>query len=319
MRRKIFSIIIILFTLALPFFANIKTVKAEVLAAGDIVSMVNGIRTGSYGLPALIEDSRLYASAMSAAQDMAASGVCAHPGGKLERIVAVGYGATGTFFATENMACARSASIGWLQNAWADDLHMLPMREVQYTHVGAAAYTSGETTYYVLHAATTVGGSSYNTPDPNNQPTSASQWIDPVITSTPNGDGAIYHIVQSGQALYTIAVVYGVTINQIKTLNSLTSNDIYVGQKLLIKLAPTVTITPSRTPTVMRPTRTPTQTLVPTTPRPTMTVTPTAKPNLAGRLPKIDRQWLGLGLIVISAVGFFVVFYFTFLKPAKKK
>jgi LysM repeat protein len=319
MRRKLLSLITIAFTILLQFSFNVTLAHAEVLSAGDLIGLVNGIRTGTYGLPALIESTALYNSSMSAAMDMAANGGCAHPGGKLERIVAAGYGAMGTFFATENMACATSLSIGDLQGYWADDAHMLPMRESQYTYVGAAAYTSGGKTYYVLHAATTVGGSGNINPNPNVNIPVATSGFNPVLMSTPDSDGSVFHIVKNGQTLYTISVIYGVTVEQIKLLNSLTSDMIYVGQKLLIKLAPTVTITPSRTATVTRPTRTPTQTLMPATPKPTRTTTPTPKPSVSSTLPKIDRQWVGLGLIVFSAIGFFGVFYSTFLKPKNKK
>ena len=104
----------------------------------------------------------------------------------------------------------------------------------------------------------------------------------------------------------------------IKELNNLTSNDIYVGDKLLISKKPTPTITLTRTATVMIPTRTPTQTAVPTTPRPTRTVTPTPDPN-GGKAIKVDRPTMGFGLLVVSAAGFFVVLFFMFLKPLFKK
>jgi LysM repeat protein len=69
-----------------------------------------------------------------------------------------------------------------------------------------------------------------------------------VITSTPDYDGNIYHVVQNGQTLYTIATYYGVGYETIKELNQLTSNFIYVGDKLLISKKPTPTITLTRTP-----------------------------------------------------------------------
>jgi LysM repeat protein/uncharacterized protein YkwD len=53
-----------------------------------------------------------------------------------------------------------------------------------------------------------------------------------VSTALPNGD--VYHVVQYGQALWSIAIAYHTTINQIQSLNHLTSIVIIDGQKLLV-------------------------------------------------------------------------------------
>jgi LysM repeat protein len=244
-----------------------------------------------------------------------------------ERIAAAGFGGGATIFATENMACATSATIDWLQNkAWADDVHMYPMVKPEYTHIGAGAYTaSSGITYYVVHAAYVAGGSSSYTSSSssrNSLPTATtdlSNFVQPVLTATPNEDGDTYHIVKYGQALSTIATWYGVTVEQLKLLNALTSDAIYEGQKLLISIKPTVTVTPTRTATVPIPTRTPTLTQVPPTARATVTATPTPKPSLGNFVGHIDRQYLGFGILLASAVGFLIVLLSSFLKPIRKK
>lgn len=290
--------------------------SAETIAPADIISMVNALRTG-YGLPALIEDSILNSTAYATAAQMAANGVCAHIGNARERIAAAGFGGGATIFATENMACAVSADINWLQSVWSDEVHMWPMTESRYTHVGAGAYTgSNGTTYYVLHAAYVAGGGAYVEDEPG---VPAEQLVEPVFTVTPQEDGSIVHTVKYGQALSTIATWYGVTIDQIMQLNNLINENIYEGQTLIIRLAPTPTITPTRTNTPRQPTRTPSLTPTPTrqvTPR---TPTPTDVPGLVERLPRIDRQWLGFGLLIISAIGLALVLYFAFIKEKLKK
>ena len=328
MRRLILRFVIVSLLVAFPTLANTSTAAAETVSAAEIINWMNSMRIAN-GNSAMIESAALDSSAASAAYQMYANGGCGHPGGKMDRIVASGYGAAGTFFATENIACAVDADLDWIASVWGDYDHQLPATDPQYTYVGAFAFTAPNgTTYYVLHAASGSGGSSSTTTNNNssggtNTDTSAtsdtSNWVSPIITSTPNKDGSIYHTILYGQALSSISQYYDVSVDQIKTLNALTSNDIYVGDTLLIRLAPTVTITPSRTPTVVQPTRTPTQTMMPTTPKPTRTVTPTPKMSLAESIPNIDRQWLGLGLLILSAVGFFVVLFFSFLKPMRKK
>ena len=296
---------------------------AATIQPGEIISMVNSMRA-SNGLPALIEDAILNGTAAATAQQMAANGVCAHIGGVRERVAAAGFGGGATVFATENIACAPDASIDWLMGVWGDADHMMPMVESRYTHIGAAAYTDSDGfTYYVLHAAYAAGSGSDNPPAATNNPLDTaedtSELVEPVFTVTPQEDGSIVHVVLYGQTLFTIATWYGVSMDEIIALNNMSSSSILVGQKLIIKLAPTPTITPTRTPTPRQPTRTPSPTLTPTIVRPTGTVTPTSKPELIDTLPAIDRQWLGMGLLVMSAIGLFGVTWFGFLNSRRKK
>lgn len=326
MRRKLLYALFVFVFLVATLNFRVPPVSASTVSAAEMISMVNSIRTGVYGLPALIEDPILNSTAASTAYQMAVSGVCAHIGGARDRIAAAGFGGGATIFATENMACATSATIDWIRQVWADEQHMYPMVKSSYTHVGAGTYTaSSGTTYYVLHAAYVAGGSGSYTASTSSSSSSAaatpdlSNFVQPVITSTPDNDGNIYHKVLYGQSLFAIATWYGVTVGKIKELNTLTSDSIYEGQSLLISIRPTPSITPTRTATVPQPTRTPSATRQPATQAPTVTITPTPKPSLGGVLANVNRQYLGLGLLVISAIGFLVVLFTTFLKPIVKK
>ena len=300
------------------------TAQAATVSPGELINLVNGLRAAN-GLPALIEDAILDGTAYATAQAMAANGVCAHIGGARERIRAAGFGGGAVVFATENMACAVSATISDIQSWWSDSLHMMPMNEARYTHVGAGAYTaSNGTTYYVLHAAYVGDGGSASLPGSTGGSAGQGQnpaepLVEPVVTSTPQADGTIVHTVQYGQALDTIATWYGVTIAEIKALNHMTSNTIYVGDNLIIKIAPTATITPTRTLTPRPPTRTPSMTPTLTKTVMVSTPTPTRAPGLLDTLPKIDRQWLGFGLLLVSAAGLLLVLYFLFIRPRFKK
>ncbi|HHS96507.1 MAG TPA: LysM peptidoglycan-binding domain-containing protein [Chloroflexi bacterium] len=91
------------------------------------------------------------------------------------------------------------------------------------------------------------------TPTPGPSPT-------PRATPTPRPDGAIVHVVQPGDTLYSIALQYGVSVEQIQELNagSLGPNNlIYVGQELVIAI-PSATPTPSPGPTTPTPSTSPT-------------------------------------------------------------
>ncbi len=89
---------------------------------------------------------------------------------------------------------------------------------------------------------------------------SAGQYIIPVILSTARLDGDVIHQVGYGQTLWSIAVYYGTTIEQIRKLNNLSAdNTIYEGQKLLVKRGATQSVpTPTGRPTIANsPTRLP--------------------------------------------------------------
>lgn len=57
------------------------------------------------------------------------------------------------------------------------------------------------------------------------------------IPSTPLPNTENYYIVQKSDSLYAIANKYGMTVNELKSLNNLSSNNLSIGQKLIIKPA----------------------------------------------------------------------------------
>jgi len=53
---------------------------------------------------------------------------------------------------------------------------------------------------------------------------------------SPNGKPMdTYHFVESGETLYSISKTYGVTVEQIRFWNTLSSNQINVGQRLKVR------------------------------------------------------------------------------------
>jgi len=57
----------------------------------------------------------------------------------------------------------------------------------------------------------------------------------PPQPQTKQADKTVYHTVKSGETLYSIARVYGVSVSSIQKLNKLSGNSINVGQKIIIK------------------------------------------------------------------------------------
>ncbi|MGB3801152.1 MAG: glucosaminidase domain-containing protein [Lewinella sp.] len=81
-----------------------------------------------------------------------------------------------------------------------------------------------------------------NTPIPEPDPQPTVEPEQPVIIppttippTSPNQPAAVYHAVTSGETLYAISRRYGVSIEDIRRLNSLSGNTISVGQQLRIR------------------------------------------------------------------------------------
>jgi hypothetical protein len=148
------------------------------------------------------------------------------------------------------------------------------------------------------------------------------------ITSTPNPDGSIVHIVQDGENLASIAEAYGVTMASIRGMNGMapTSNLIFPGQTLIIRLPLPPTETPTLTPSIPRPTRTPTLEVPTRTPRPTRTPTPTLlpseTPNPVGAAVTdfldANRRALLIGMAGVCAAGLLWTLWFGFRPSASR-
>jgi len=208
----------------------------------DLILAMNTLRV-SYGLPALIEDPIVNAVAQGTAEYMAANNMSWHIGDVRGRIQAAGYGGGAKVWATENFAVG-NMSIDEIMQAWADPDHMRPAVNPAYCHVGAGvARTSDGRYYYILQAAytsahacgeyTSVAGP---TPASGVNPAPiVPQIIIPVKIATPDADGKVYHVVETGQSFWSIAIAYQITIHDLEVWNNLSrANGLRVGERLFI-------------------------------------------------------------------------------------
>jgi spore germination protein YaaH len=76
-----------------------------------------------------------------------------------------------------------------------------------------------------------------------------SQYSIPVALSTARPDGDVVHEVKYGQTLWSIAIQYGTTIEQLKRLNNLTDDTVIQGWKLLVLKGATQPAPVTATPT----------------------------------------------------------------------
>jgi LysM repeat protein len=181
---------------------------------------------------------------------MAAIGIVTHSGpggiGLTQRLLNAGYPLAGDLslggFRAENITGGPNKTAAQAVVEWQSDApHLNTMLSSNLTEIGAGVAEVGNTYYMVIDCAlpTTSGQPQVYTPGPDEPEvgTSApSDFIVPIIASTPDADGLVYHEVQYGQTLWAIAIEYGVKIDEIRTLNNLgPGTDIYQGDRLLVR------------------------------------------------------------------------------------
>jgi LysM repeat protein len=224
-----------------PIFQAKEEAQSGAVTRSELILAMNTLRV-SYGLPALTEDPIVNAVAQNTAEIMAVNNMSSHIGDVRGRIAAAGYGGGATVWATENFAIGH-LSVDEIMQVWADPDHMTPAIVPAYCDVGAGvAQAANGLYYYILQAAYTSSHacgeyiSVLGTPGTGtSQELPVSQIIIPVKIATPDADGRIYHIVQSGQSFWSIAIAYQITIHDLEVWNNLSrENSLIVGQKLFI-------------------------------------------------------------------------------------
>jgi LysM repeat protein len=294
----------------------------------DLVALINDWRVDRYGLPPLIEDSILMGTAQYTAQFMADNHLLDHMAnlgydGVAARVAAAGYNNGVLTCATENWENS-FRSLSEIANGWEDEQHQYPASKEQFQRIGAGvAVDSSGVPWYIVHAACASSSSSSGSITPSStgftQTSTPDNSIHPMITTTPQEDGSVYHVVESGQTLWAIAVAYNTHIETLKELNTLSSDTVWTGMKLLIMHAPTPTVSPTVTITPIPPTRTPTH---PTTPKPSTSALVTGSPSMIPPGTVEDsfasRRTVGLLIIIFSGIGLLAVMAFSFLRHPVK-
>jgi len=269
-------------------------------ATGDLISAVNTLRIAN-GRSALKTHTILMQIAQTEAEGIAA-GMSGHwrPNNITlgQWLLLLGYPLAGDLsldgFRSENWVMGTDLTVQGAIEFWkGDEPHLNTMLSENRSDIGGgvATYTDewgGTVNVYVLETAlqTTNGQMPYDagptltalamiqgTAVGNATQVALSyqvpQYIVPVTLATARPDGDVIHEVKNGQSLWSIAIAYGVKMEQIRRLNGLSSDEIYSGEKLLVQKGatrPAPTATASETPTSKPMTPTPLQTL-PSTPQ----------------------------------------------------
>jgi uncharacterized protein YkwD/LysM repeat protein len=275
--------------------------------ASELIAAVNALRA-SYGLSPYKVDPILMAVAQAQNNYSISIGSITHygPDGSRPRdqAIAAGYGGGATVFVSENIQQGTGLSPSGAVQAWTGDApHLNTMIGSNYRDVGAGAGERDGVYYYTLIAGYVAGGLSANSTVPAGGITLPGlTGVQPVYaTVTPQADGSIVHVVQTGQTLWTIAAVYNVPLDELLKQNKLTQYSvIHPGDRIVIResVTPTATQSPLYAPAL------PTASLsgATATRRPSSTPPPTGTATPSPILLFSSASPAGKAMLVVGAV-----------------
>jgi len=320
--------------LLLAFFTSLlfplQMAQSAAPSPYDLIAMVNDLRQNN-GLPAMETDGTLMAAAQMQSDYLASAYGIESPswdmghvgaGGTkaIDRAAAFGYVVGPGWNVLENWAKGNNSTplSEIVYTYWNDDAHLGNMLHRDVVHVGAGVTEGDGFVYYIIDFAVQYGsgGSSGGGVASTIPTTAVTPRVAPVTIATPNEDGSIIHEVEIGQALWSIAAAYEVTVDQLLAFNNLSENAvIYEGQTLLVQPAYTPTPSPAATQTPIQPTRTP---IPAQTAQAVKTQAPNSEDSSNGFLG-LDSQTMGLALILICGIGLVLIIVGTMAKDKKPK
>ena len=263
-KRTALLFLSLIFAGLISFFNPDVLVNAQSETADNLINAVNDLRS-SRGLAPYQVDSGLMTYAQQHADYMASIQSATHD--HSDGTVAWESGIQ------ENVASGTDGLITAafvVNQIWSDYIHLRVMVDYATGNVGAGVALGGDgNLYFVLNVvpgesvaiSNPISAADSVVPTTTAVATSGSEWIVPLVESTPNAEGEVIHIVGNGQSLWDIAIAYEVKIDDIRALNFIPTDStvINVGQELLIMrvtVQPTVpeaTATPMPTRTIFQP------------------------------------------------------------------
>jgi LysM repeat protein len=286
--------------------SNTRLPLPAVQSASELVAAVNALRAEN-GLGALTASPILMQVAQQHAEYMAATGQITHysADGKrpFQRALDAGFPVAGDLslggYYAENITAGRNRTPAEAVQSWmSDDPHMNTMLTSWASHIGAGVAFNGDMVYYVLDTALYSNQPVSQTQAPGDDPTAwattegtqeTAAWkpAAPLALNTAAPDGSIHHTVQEGETLWSIAAVYGLSVEDLASLNAMLPDQfIHAGDSLLIQAGATPTITTRPTTASTRtPTRQPQRTQIPSSTAQVETLAVTLLPTATSLFP----------------------------------
>ena len=330
---------IILIALALTAGAFATPIQAAEPTANDLVAVVNAYRVAN-GYYSMNPHALVFQAAQTHAEWIVATGQGGHigAGGSDEtmRVSWTGYGGGATIQCDENWASGRTIEDA-VYGAWSDWVHqevMLNQWGNRYTDIGGGVAAWGDGSYVMILNVCKVVGQEASGDVPPAAPMSGTPGVVPtrdrsnyiygVVTATPQFDGTVTHVVQYGQTLLTIAQAYGITVEQLRTLNGFAADftAIWPEDELIIRQGTGETApTPSATveSTAAAPTATPRPTYTPSNLELTATVLAASQTAAAEMESAPAGLTAGMLLLVLAGLGLVIVVFVTTGKEQGEK
>ena len=261
-----FAIVIVFLFLLLPLPAGVQAgalygrgaaaANLSALPADDLITALNALRA-EHGLSALAAHPILMQVAQTHAQYMASTGMMTHysADGKrpFQRALDAGFPVAGDLtlggFYSENITGGSNLTPQGAVDSWynMDELHRSTMLSSYRSHVGVGVAVAGDMIYYVIDTALMSSVPVDQTVVETELPVEG-VLLAPIQMSTAAPDGSVTHTVRSGETLWSIAAVYGLTVDQLVLMNQLASDQfIHPEDRLIIQPASTPTTSPTTT------------------------------------------------------------------------
>jgi LysM repeat protein len=217
--------------------------------AAEILQLINNFRA-SQGLPPFQYNGTLAIAAQSHATWMAQNVIYSHTGAggssPLSRATAAGYSG----YVVENIVGGWQMSprqgLIWWQNS---PVHHNTLVTSSYPQAGVGFASNGTENMYVLVVGRPPGPYENTRPPGTNVATAAPLIVTPIELAEPREDGSIVHVIQQGQAMWTIAAYYDVDLDYLYLINGLTEDNVlHPGDEVTVRLADGQEPPPTPTP-----------------------------------------------------------------------
>jgi LysM repeat protein len=226
-----------------------ETTAVQAQSASAIFQEVNQFRLNN-GLAPFQYSNALAAAAQNQANFMAANNVfTSHigAGGSTPQSRAAASGYVGRV--SENIVGGTGMTAARGLTWWVSSpVHYNTLITSRYQEAGTGFSSNGNENFYVL----VVGQPSDAPPPPAADTSPEPLFITPITLAQPGEDGSIVHVVQEGQALWSLAAHYELPLSDLLLFNSLPPNAIVQpGDRITIRLAEGQAPPPTPTPPTM--------------------------------------------------------------------
>lgn len=264
MKKLLFALFLVVL-LGRSTHSSVYAAKDEnpTFGPSEVITGINNYRLQN-GLSPLQINNTLMALAQGHSDYQASIGVITHdgPGGSRpkDRAYNAGYGDGNFIFLSEiiygGFSVDHNSAIEWWKNS---PVHNTEMLRDNLTEIGAGVSTDGNWTYFTAElgsiaswtAPADAGNSSGNNDNDEEGDTSPPVVIAvPVVIATPRDDGSVIHIIRTGQAMWTVAAVYDIDLDELLVINGMTKNSIVKpGDEIIVIPANTSNPEPNISPT----------------------------------------------------------------------